>query len=127
MLLTKPTVNFADERGTIKDIMFREPVDHVTVITSRKGVVRGNHFHKETLQWVYLAVGRLRSLTRKGGESVAETILEPGDLILTEAGEEHALEALEDSTFYVFTRGPRGGQDYEADTFRLAEPLQPPA
>jgi quercetin dioxygenase-like cupin family protein len=126
VLLTRPKINFEDSRGTIKDIMFREPVDHITVIVSRKGVVRGNHYHRETLQWVYVAEGRLKSLTRKDDGPVESVVLEPGDLLLTEAGEHHALEALEDTTFYVFTRGPRGGQDYEADTFRLPEPLREP-
>ncbi|MBF0355158.1 MAG: hypothetical protein HQL43_07985 [Alphaproteobacteria bacterium] len=127
MLLTHPAINFEDDRGAIKDIMFREPVDHVTVITSKAGVVRGNHFHNETVQWVYLASGSLKSLTRKDNGAVEVTALKPGDLILTEAGEQHALEALEDSTFFVFTRGPRGGQDYESDTFRLDKPLRDPA
>ncbi|MBF0166118.1 MAG: cupin domain-containing protein [Alphaproteobacteria bacterium] len=127
MLLTHPAINFEDARGAIKDILFREPVDHVTVITSRAGVVRGNHYHNETVQWVYLASGSMKSLTRKGNGNVEVTALKPGDLILTEAGEQHALEALEDSTFFVFTRGPRGGQDYESDTFRLDEPLRDPA
>jgi len=31
---------------------------------------------------------------------------------------------LEDSLFLVFTRGPRGGQDYESDTYRLTKPLR---
>jgi hypothetical protein len=35
----------------------------------------------------------------------------------------HAIEALEDTTMVVMTRGPRGGREYESDTFRLAEPL----
>jgi len=116
-------VNFEDHRGTIKDILFREPVDHVTVIHSRKGVVRGNHYHKETWQWAYITEGSIRYLWRLGDGKVEETILKAGDLILTAALEHHALEALEDSTFFVFTRGPRGGQDYESDTYRLDQPL----
>ena len=40
--------------------------------------------------------------------------------------EHHAVHALEDSVFMVFTRGPRGGDDYESDTFRLETPLQDP-
>jgi hypothetical protein len=51
--------------------------------------------------------------------------MEPGDLIRTDAGEHHAICALEDALFFVFTRGPRGGENYESDTFRLETPLIP--
>ena len=126
MRVTKTQASFQDVRGVIKDILFKEPIDHVTVITSAKGVVRGNHYHKETLQWVYLHSGRLKVLTRQTDGRVAHHILEEGDLVLTEKFEEHALEAMEDSVFFVFTRGPRGGRDYEQDTFRLDSPLRLP-
>jgi hypothetical protein len=35
--------------------------------------------------------------------------------------ERHAWIAIEDSLVVVMTRGPRGGKEYESDTFRLAE------
>lgn len=113
----KPNVN--DERGVIQDILYHTPVDHVTVISSAKGVTRGNHFHKKTIQWVYLYSGKMKSLTQKNGDGVVSSILAPGDLLKTEKCEKHSLCALEKSVFFVFTRGPRGGEDYESDTFRL--------
>lgn len=113
-----------DERGVIKDILYNEPIDHVTVITSDKGAVRGNHFHKETIQWVYCYSGKLKSLTQKGEEKVVCKILEEGDLLKTEKNEKHALQALEKAVFFVFTKGPRGGDDYEDDTYRLKTPLR---
>ena len=126
MRVTKTQASFEDARGIIKDILSKEPIDHVTVITSAKGVVRGNHYHKETVQWVYLHSGRLKALTRQTDGRVVRHVLEPGDLILTDKLEEHSLEAMEDSVFFVFTRGPRGGKDYERDTFRLDSPLRAP-
>ena len=48
------------------------------------------------------------------------------DLLLTEPNESHALETLEETLFLVLTRGPRGGDRYESDTFRLDVPLIPP-
>ena len=38
--------------------------------------------------------------------------------------EAHALHALEDSVLLILTRGPRGGEDYESDTYRLDKPLE---
>jgi quercetin dioxygenase-like cupin family protein len=124
MLKTRPKCNFQDERGEITDIFSNEPVEHVTLITSKKGAVRANHYHKETVQFNYVVSGRIQLLTQNPGEKVQSTILMSGDLAVTPAGESHALIALEDSTFMVFTRGPRGGMDYENDTFRLATPLK---
>ena len=55
---------------------------------------------------------------------VQEALLNPGDLLMNQPHEEHALVALQDSEFLVLTSGLRGGKDYEKDTYRLAEPLQ---
>lgn len=127
MQVTKTTVAFRDARGAITDILKREPVEYVTLITSVKGCARGHHYHEKTTQWVYLLRGRIKVLAQMPGEAVERVVLEPGDLVHTPPHERHALVALEDSEFLVFTRGPRGGEDYEQDTFRLAQPLRDPA
>ena len=124
MEITRISPNHKDERGLITDILVHEEIEHVTVITSLKGVERGNHFHKETVQWVYLYSGKLEALTQEGEGEVIATVLMPGDLIKTDKLEKHALYAIEDSVFFVFTRGPRGGKDYEEDTYRLEQPLR---
>jgi len=113
-----------DDRGEITDIMVKEQIDYVTIITSIKGSVRGNHFHKKTDQWVYILEGKMRMLTQMPDGPVVSAILEIGDLAKTGPMERHSMIALEDSAFMVFTRGPRGGDDYETDTYRLSEPLK---
>ena len=50
-------------------------------------------------------------------------ILSKGDLVVTSSNESHAIKAIKYSEYLVFTQGPRGGKEYENDTFRLAEPL----
>ncbi|HEV8370753.1 MAG TPA: cupin domain-containing protein [Pyrinomonadaceae bacterium] len=115
---------FEDERGQITDILAKEEIQFVTLITQAKGTTRGNHYHKETVQWNYVLQGKLKLLTQFPDSPVISTLLEVGDLAVTEQQERHALEALEDSVFLVFTRGVRGGTDYEKDTYRLTEPLQ---
>ena len=50
-------------------------------------------------------------------------ILSRGDLVVTSSNEHHAIKAIEYSEYLVFTQGPRGGKEYERDTFRLSEPL----
>ena len=125
MQLKRTQPNRADDRGEITDIIVDEPIEYVTLITQTKGATRGNHYHKETVQSVYILEGRLKIITRLPSEDVVETVLEKGDLAFTDRMEQHAMHALEDSSFMVFTRGVRGGEDYEKDTFRLEEPLHP--
>lgn len=124
MRLTTPSPAFEDERGMIKDILENESVDSITVIDSKKGVVRGNHYHKETVQWTYLQSGKIKILTQFENGPVVADIMAPGDLSVAEPMEKHAVIALEDSVFFVFTRGPRSGSGYENDTYRLDTPLQ---
>lgn len=126
MDVIKITPDVEDERGTIADILRREAIDSVTLITSKKGALRGNHYHKETIQYVYVMEGRLKVLSQMPGEPVQTAVLEKGDLIVNVAHERHAFLALEDCEFLVLTKGPRGGKNYEDDTYRLDAPIEDP-
>lgn len=126
MNVEKVPMAFQDGRGEIIDVLKNNVVDYVTVIRTRKNSVRGNHYHKETYQYLYVMDGKMRVVSQMAGEPIKEAILVPGDLLLNVPFEYHALEALEDSTCLVLTRGPRGGEDYEKDTYRLEAPLIAP-
>lgn len=119
MRVTHPPVRFTDARGAITDIVQREAFDAATIITTRKGAVRGNHWHAQTVQFMYLVSGRMRIASQIPGRAVERVEVRTGDLVLDEPLERHAMRALEDTTFVVLTRGPRGGTDYESDTHRL--------
>jgi len=124
MRCSRPECARKDERGEITDLLVQEKIEHVTLITSNKGAIRGNHYHKESTQWVYVLEGRMRVLSQMPDSPVVATILEKGALLVNVPEERHAMIALEQSTFMVFTRGPRGGEGYERDTYRLPQPLQ---
>ena len=119
----KIKINFKDTRGIIVDLLEKKKINAITYITQNKGKVRGNHFHKKTTQWNYLIKGRIKIVTKKKNKSVKQMILSKGDLVVTSSNESHAIKAIEYSEYLVFTQGPRGGKEYENDTFRLAEPL----
>jgi quercetin dioxygenase-like cupin family protein len=123
MQVRRVPVSFRDERGEIVDILTNDIVEYATLITSKKGAVRGNHYHRETYQHVYVLEGQLRLVTQVPGENPQTIILRRGDIVVNEPNERHAFEALEDTTFLVLTRGPRGGENYETDTYRLTDPL----
>jgi len=105
--------SFADERGTIEDIL-EGPIDSVTKIFTRAGAVRGNHVHKETTQWTFVMSGLLQAFSPAGS-----AVYPQGSLIEEPPGVPHAWKAVRDTTVLVLTRGPRSGENYESDTTRL--------
>ena len=54
----KPDFHFEDERGTI-DQLIHDGYRQINVITSKKGVVRGGHYHKQNDEAFYVVSGGL--------------------------------------------------------------------
>ena len=119
----KIKINHRDARGVIIDLLQKKKINAITHITQKKGKIRGNHFHKKTIQWNYLIKGKIKVVTKKRNKGMQEMILSRGDLVVTSLNESHAIKAIEYSEYLVFTQGPRGGKEYEKDTFRLSKPL----
>lgn len=109
--------SFSDERGKIQDLIIG-PIDSVTWIHTVQNAVRGNHYHKYTVQWCYLLSGSM--LVVNGDET---KVVEAGQMMVEEPGVPHAWKALEPTDCIVFTLGPRAGDQYESDTYRLDIPL----
>ena len=120
------SVSFHDNRGNITDLLENETINAVTLITFKEGAVRANHYHKHTTQWNYVLSGRIKLVAQFPGEKYTEIFLDSGELAVTMPNESHALQALEDSKVLILTKGPRGGKEYETDTFRLETPLISP-
>jgi quercetin dioxygenase-like cupin family protein len=112
-----------DARGSILDIVTDDVFEHATLITSKAGARRGDHWHERTWQTVYVLSGRLLAYARMPEGPVEALEIGPGDVLVNEPMEMHALVALEDSVFLVLTAGPRGGDSFESDTYRLEQPL----
>ena len=112
-----------DERGSITDIVEQVDFNGATIILSKSGSVRGNHFHKKTIQHVYILSGKMKCLAQKPQEEVMMATVEQGDLVSHDLLESHSFEALEDTLFLVLSSGLRTGKDYEKDTYRLESPL----
>jgi dTDP-4-dehydrorhamnose 3,5-epimerase-like enzyme len=115
-------INYKDNRGIISDLIEKEKINSVTYITFNKNKVRGNHYHKKTTQWNYVISGKLVFFSKINGK-IKKIIGKKKDLIKIETKEHHAIKALNYSEMLVFTRGPRGGKEYESDTFRLKKNL----
>ena len=50
----------SDNRGEIMDIFTHEPKDHCAIVTFTKNAIRGNHFHKESIQSAYVLEGNFK-------------------------------------------------------------------
>src|SRR5712691_3497790 len=118
----------SDHRGQISDIFYKVNIEHVAVIESKAaGLIRGNHYHKHTTQHIFMTKGSLRYWYQPVDKSqpVKSVLAKEYELVSTPPYEVHALEILEPNQFVVFSSGIRGGEDYEADTFRDITILTP--
>jgi len=125
MIVKKIAPAFEDARGAITDILQHTTVDSVTIITCNKGAIRANHYHKESIQYSYVLSGKMLAYTQMTDGPLESQILVVGDMLESPVFERHALHAVEDSVLLIITRGPRGGKNYEDDTFRVT-PLHLP-
>jgi quercetin dioxygenase-like cupin family protein len=126
MNILRPKAAFRDARGAIVDILDGIPVECVTILSSKCGAVRGNHYHKKTTQYAYVLEGKLKIYAQSPGQQIQTRLIRRGDLVITPPGERHTLVAVENSVILVCAHGPRVGRSYEGDTYRLAEPIPGP-
>lgn len=113
---------FEDERGAIYDLLDKDNISHIGMITSKKGAVRGNHYHKGAKQITYILKGKMELRTKNMNQEnsqISTMILEEGDIVAIPKMVAHSLKALEDSTFLIFTDKQRADGGYEDDTYRV--------
>jgi quercetin dioxygenase-like cupin family protein len=112
---------FSDERGEIHNL-FEGHLEHVALITSKKGSVRANHYHKLDHQYIYLVSGAYESHCCPVNQPDKKQVLQvrPGDIVETPPGVAHAQVFTEDSVFLAFTTRQREDGKYENDTFSFA-------
>ena len=109
---------FRDERGVIANIL-EEPVNHVAIITSKAGSIRGNHYHPEQIQYVYLISGKYESISKclnDKNAKVESKIIKAGNLVITPPLVAHAMRFLEDSILLNLTTGQRDSDRFEEHT-----------
>jgi dTDP-4-dehydrorhamnose 3,5-epimerase-like enzyme len=112
---------FEDERGSVYDVVEKN-VGHVGMITSKKGTVRGNHYHKESTQYTFVISGKVRYTEKDLRQSSSKRrtfLLSPNDLIETPPHVAHVFRFLEDSVIIDLTTKSRNDDGYEDDTVRL--------
>ena len=108
---------FVDARGEIINV-FEGTTGHVAYITSRKGSVRANHYHKKDIQHMYLISGAYESHCCEVKNPSNKQVLhaKAGDIIKTPPLVAHAQRFTEDSVFLSLTTREREEGKYEEDT-----------
>jgi len=108
---------FVDKRGAITNI-FEGPIGHVALVTSKKGCVRANHYHKQDYQYMYLLSGAYESHSVDVHDASKRQVLKvkPGDIVGTPPFIAHAQRFTEDSVFLALTSREREAGKYEDDT-----------
>ncbi len=118
----KPEV--VEDRGNIT-MVFDDGVTaikSVLIITSKKGSVRANHYHKEDSHYCYMVTGKMEYYEQPVGaddsQRLKETLSE-GDMVFSPPMAIHAMKFLEDTTWIVLATKSRKDGAYEEDTVRV--------
>ena len=128
-MIIKKKINQKDKRGFILDIFVGKPKDHCSLVSFERNSVRGNHFHKKSVQYSFILEGKLLMITSKvdiSGRYMGKKIkkiVKKNDLITHKPFIAHAFKAINKSKMLAFADGLRGGKNYEKDTFRLKKKL----
>ena len=113
---------FKDDRGAIYDLLDNGDIKHIGMLTSKKGSVRGSHYHKIARQITYILSGKIELTLKDIDYENAKPqimIMEEGDIVDIPPMVAHSLKALEDTAFLVFTDRQRSDGGYEDDTYRV--------
>jgi len=122
--LTDPIVPmekpFADARGAIQPLA-DEPVGSAVLISSKKGAIRANHYHKADWHYCYVMSGAIDYYFRPVGNTDApkHIRIKAGQTFFTPPLIEHAMCFPEDTVFVCLGRHSRDQATSEADIVRV--------
>ena len=111
---------FADARGSIQPLV-DVTMESCVLISSRKGTVRANHYHRTDWHYCYVLSGSIEYYHRpQGSEAKPEkALIGTGQMFFTGPMVEHAMVFPEDTVFLTFGRNSRQQEVYEADVVRV--------
>ena len=109
-----------DDRGFIQSLL-NFPMKNLSLITSKKGSVRSNHYHLTDWHYMYVLKGSFDYHYRQtgSGEKPAVISVNVGEMVFTPPMEDHATVFTDDTELLVMSRNPRDQATYEADVRRV--------
>jgi dTDP-4-dehydrorhamnose 3,5-epimerase-like enzyme len=107
---------FIDERGSIQPLVDL-PMKSCVIITSKKGSIRANHYHKTDWHFCYVVSGEIEYHHKPHGsdESIKILKIKKGELFFTPPMVDHAMVFTEDTVFLTLGRNSRKQEVYEED------------
>ena len=110
----------SDERGAIQSLV-NFPMKNLSLISSKKGSVRSNHYHLTDWHYMYVLSGSFDYYYRPtdSGEELLRARVKAGEMIFTPPMEDHATIFLEDCDLLAISRNPRDQEAYEEDVRRV--------
>lgn len=121
---------FADARGSILPLADEE-MKSAVLITSKKGSIRANHYHKTDWHYCYVLSGAIDYYFRPvaSQERPKHVNVKTGQIFFTPPMIEHAMCFPEDTVFVCLGRNSREQAAYESDVVRVdvVTSYQPPA
>ncbi len=108
---------FVDDRGEIQNIINREDIRAIALISSKKGTERSNHWHKTDWHYLYVISGKMQYLERDVDDNETEPtvlIVKTGEMIFTAPNKVHCTRFLEDTVLLSLGNYT----DHDADTVK---------
>lgn len=109
-----------DERGKIWNLA-QCAMNSASMLTSRGGSVRANHYHKTDWHFTFVTKGRVLYFERPVGSKEIEEprVFTAGDSFYTPPMREHAMLFTEESTIFTVSRNKRTHEQHESDVVRV--------
>ena len=109
-----------DDRGYIQSLV-NFPMKNISLISSKKGAIRSNHYHLTDWHYMYVLSGSFDYYYRptNSHQELQCVRVKVGEMIFTPPMEDHATVFLEDCNLLAMSRNPRDQKAYEADVRRV--------
>lgn len=107
--------SYKDNRGVIENYYFHEGINMIGSVSSKKGSLRGNHYHPIQTQQCLLVSGSYLSISKdlKDKNSVLEIrLVKEGELSIIPPNVAHSMVFLEDSILLNLVTGDREHSNY---------------
>lgn len=116
-----PSQRHVDANGWIQNLDVAKDVGWVSVIFSRAGSVRSNHWHRKDYHYLYVLSGcMVYEEWEPGLERDKEvTVFRAGQMVFTPPGAAHRTTFPVDTVLVSLSRLPRDHESHEKDVVRL--------
>lgn len=112
---------YSDERGDLIKLLSGD-IKSSILITSKKGTIRANHYHKTDHHYCYVIKGEIIYLTREVGKTKGFEMhkITEGKMFYTPELLEHLMIFSKDTIFLAFSKVSfRSQKEYEDDLVRV--------